>query len=34
MPHGHGPAGENPDEIHAFADAILGVPSSVALRRG
>ncbi len=30
MPHGHGPAGENPDEIRAFADAILGVPSSVA----
>jgi hypothetical protein len=33
MPHGHGPAGENPDEIHAFADAILGVPSSVAPAR-
>ena len=30
MPHGHGPAGENPEEIRAFADAILGVPSSVA----
>lgn len=30
MPHGHGPAGENPDEIRAFADAILGAPSSVA----
>lgn len=30
MPHGHGPAGENPEEIRAFADAILGaaVPSS------
>ena len=24
MPHGHGPAGENPEEILAFADAILG----------
>lgn len=24
MPHGHGPAGENPEEIRAFADAILG----------
>lgn len=23
MPHGHGPAGENPEEIHAFADAIV-----------
>lgn len=23
MPHGHGPAGENPGEIRAFADAIL-----------
>lgn len=23
MPHGHGPAGEGPKEIHAFADAIL-----------
>ncbi|APW60606.1 alpha/beta hydrolase family protein [Paludisphaera borealis] len=23
MPHGHGPAGENPEEIHAFADSIL-----------
>jgi len=23
MPHGHGPAGENPEEIRAFADAIL-----------
>lgn len=27
MPHGHGPAGENPDEIRAFADVILGDPS-------
>jgi len=28
MPHGHGGAGENPEEIHAMADAILkgGVP--------
>jgi cephalosporin-C deacetylase-like acetyl esterase len=28
MPHGHGSAGENPAEIHAFADSILkgGVP--------
>jgi dienelactone hydrolase len=28
MPHGHGPAGENPAEIHAFADSQLrgGVP--------
>ena len=24
MPHGHGPAGENPAEIAAFADAIVG----------
>lgn len=23
MPHGHGPAGENPEEIHAFANQIL-----------
>ncbi len=23
MPHGHGGAGENPEEIHAFADALL-----------
>lgn len=23
MPHGHGPAGENPEEIHAFANSIL-----------
>jgi len=23
MPHGHGAAGENPEEIHAFADSIL-----------
>lgn len=23
MPHGHGPAGENPEEIHIFANAIL-----------
>jgi len=23
MPHGHGGAGENPEEIHAFADSIL-----------
>ncbi len=23
MPHGHGPAGENPDEIHIFANQIL-----------
>lgn len=23
MPHGHGPAGENPEEIRAFADSIL-----------
>ena len=23
MPHGHGPAGENPDEIHHFANQIL-----------
>ncbi|MDG3003181.1 alpha/beta hydrolase family protein [Paludisphaera mucosa] len=28
MPHGHGGAGENPEEIHAFADSILkGGPS-------
>ncbi|MFA6961404.1 MAG: acetylxylan esterase [Opitutaceae bacterium] len=24
MPHGHGGAGENPEEIHAFADSIVG----------
>ena len=24
MPHGHGPAGENPEEIRVFADSILG----------
>ncbi|MEK6795740.1 MAG: acetylxylan esterase [Spirochaetota bacterium] len=31
MPHGHGGAGENPPEIHAFADALCkgGVPLSV-----
>ncbi|MBI2300479.1 MAG: acetylxylan esterase [Armatimonadetes bacterium] len=23
MPHGHGPAGEGPEEIHAFADSIV-----------
>jgi hypothetical protein len=23
MPHGHGPAGENPEEIRVFADALL-----------
>ena len=23
MPHGHGPAGENPEEIRVFADSIL-----------
>ena len=23
MPHGHGPAGENPEEIQVFADSIL-----------
>jgi hypothetical protein len=23
MPHGHGPAGENPEEIHVYADEIL-----------
>lgn len=23
MPHGHGPAGENPEEIHIFANQIL-----------
>lgn len=28
MPHGHGPAGENPEEIHVYADEILqkGLP--------
>ncbi|MBI3860617.1 MAG: acetylxylan esterase [Planctomycetia bacterium] len=27
MPHGHGPAGENPEEIHVYANAILkGAP--------
>ena len=24
MPHGHGPAGEHPKEIHAFAESIVG----------
>ena len=23
MPHGHGPAGENPEEIHVFANSVL-----------
>jgi len=28
MPHGHGPAGENPEEIHVFMNSILrGGPS-------
>lgn len=28
MPHGHGPAGENPEEIHIYANAILkGTPA-------
>ncbi|WP_435017211.1 alpha/beta hydrolase family protein [Tundrisphaera sp. TA3] len=30
MPHGHGGAGENPEEIHAFADGILRGGKSLA----
>ena len=30
MPHGHGPAGENPDEIHIFANSILRHGQSLA----
>ena len=36
MPHGHGGAGENPPEIHAFAEAILngGPPLAKVLEQG
>lgn len=36
MPHGHGAAGENPAEIHAFAESILngGVPLAHISRQG
>jgi len=36
MPHGHGPAGENPAEIQAFADSILqqGVPLAKIIGQG
>lgn len=30
MPHGHGPAGENPEEIHVFMNAILRGETSLA----
>jgi dienelactone hydrolase len=36
MPHGHGPAGENPEEIHQFANAVLrgGKPLAEVLKHG
>jgi hypothetical protein len=36
MPHGHGAAGENPEEIHVFANSILqsGKPLPVILEQG
>jgi dienelactone hydrolase len=36
MPHGHGPAGENPQAIHAYADAFLkeGVPLPIITTQG
>jgi dienelactone hydrolase len=36
MPHGHGPAGENPKEIHVFADGLLkrGVPLARIVKQG
>ncbi|HUW59701.1 MAG TPA: acetylxylan esterase [Candidatus Bathyarchaeia archaeon] len=36
MPHGHGPAGENPEEIHTFADSILnnGPPLPAIIEQG
>jgi dienelactone hydrolase len=36
MPHGHGPAGENPEEIRAFADSMLkgGKPLATITRSG
>lgn len=36
MPHGHGPAGENPEEIHVFANSILtqGLPLPVITEQG
>ncbi len=36
MPHGHGGAGENPEEIHAFADNILtgGTPLAAITKQG
>jgi dienelactone hydrolase len=36
MPHGHGVAGENPEEIHAFADNILtgGTPLATIAKQG
>lgn len=36
MPHGHGPAGENPEEIRVFADAILrgGKPLAQIIEQG
>ncbi len=36
MPHGHGGAGENPEEIHAFADSIVnhGKPLTKVLAQG
>lgn len=36
MPHGHGPAGENPEEIHIFANSILkqGAPLPKIIEQG
>lgn len=36
MPHGHGGAGENPEEIHVFANAVLkgGVPLAKVVEQG
>jgi dienelactone hydrolase len=36
MPHGHGGAGENPEEIHAFADSFLqgGKPLATVAKQG
>ena len=36
MPHGHGPAGENPEEIRAFADSLLkgGTPLPTITKQG
>ncbi|MFN0055039.1 MAG: alpha/beta hydrolase family protein [Planctomycetales bacterium] len=36
MPHAHGPAGENPEEIHAFANAFFkqGAPLPIVTKQG